>query len=645
MANKKRPLTTPFYLFLINGITLCCGFVFVIILSLMTLERTAISQTEQNLRTFAYAIKQLMKNQQQGLTMELDSGDELVSIDQFVKQIASHDPGFRISVIRSDGTVVGDSDTNVQTLENHLDRHEVVEALAGRESTSIRISSVYNELQVYYAIPLDFQGHTMALRLSIPMRKNVFFSSSLRRDSIISTALVLGAILFVTFVIAAKILRPLKELKETARQYAQGNFDYQPAVSSPREFVELAEDIGSMGGTIQQNIQDISRRRDEFQAVFSSITEALIVFDSNLLIKRMNGAARTFFPTGNQLKSEGISLVTVVRNTDIINFVQTIVGDNLLEQERPELETQILRPEIHQDSQHSTRSVLVQCVKIQDTRTIPSSSTPIGSYLLVISDISRLKRLERVRKDFVANVSHELKTPVTAITGFIETLQDGAIDDQATARHFLDIMAQQSSRLNNIIDDLLTLSQLEQTGTQLETKPVNLMDIANDVLAAHHHLAQSKDISMTCDFFPADTPIQLSANPGLLSQALGNIVNNSVKYCPPGSSVRISAWKTAGEHPQDASHSTAQSPEQAEPAPMVRIVVEDTGNGIPVEYQKRIFERFYHIDKGRSREMGGTGLGLSIVHHIINMHGGTIRACNRQDGQKGACFEIELPGL
>lgn len=645
MANKKRPLTTPFYLFLINGITLCCGFIFVIIISLHTLEQTAISQTEQNLRTFAYSIKQLLQNQQQSLTMELQPAGSLVSIDQFVKQTASHDPGFRISVIRGDGTVVGDSDTDVGSLENHLDRKEVVEALAGREGSTIRVSSVYHALQVYYAIPFTFQGQQMALRLSIPMQRNVFFSSSLRRDSIISTALVLAAILMVTFVIAAKILHPLKELKETARQYEAGNFDYQPLVSSPKEFVELAEDISSMGSTIQQNIQDISRRRDEFQAVFSSITEALIVFDSSLRVKRMNGAARTIFPTGDQLESEGTSLVTVVRNTDIINFVQVIVGDDLVEQERPELETQILQPELHQDSQHSPRSVLVQCVKIQDTHAAALPHHKPGSYLLVISDISRLKRLERVRKDFVANVSHELKTPVTAITGFIETLQDGAIDDQDTARHFLDIMAQQSSRLNNIIDDLLTLSQLEQAGTQLETQPVSLMDIATDVLAAHHHLAQQKDISMTCDFFPADDAIQLQANPGLLSQALGNIVNNSVKYCPPGSSVRIRAWKTDWNAPKPTAAPSLEQSEPVEPATWVRIVVEDTGNGIPAEYQKRIFERFYRIDKGRSRETGGTGLGLSIVHHIIQLHGGTIRACNRQDGQKGACFEIVLPGL
>lgn len=645
MANKKRPLTTPFYLFLINGITLCCGFVFVIIISLHTLEQTAISQTEQNLRTFAYSIKQLLQNQQQSLTMELDSGDKLVSIDQFVKQTASHDPGFRISVIRGDGTVVGDSDTDVGSLENHLDRHEVVEALAGREGSAIRVSSVYHTIQVYYAIPFSFQGQQMALRLSIPMQRSVFFSSSLRRDSIISTALVLAAILMVTFVIAAKILHPLKELKETARQYEAGNFDYQPLVSSPKEFVELAEDISSMGSTIQQNIQVISRRRDEFQAVFSSITEALIVFDSSLRVKRMNRAARTIFPTGDQLESEGASLVTVVRNTDIINFVKVVMGDDLVEQEKPELETQILLPEIHQESQHSTRSVLVQCIKIQDTRTIASPSNTSSNYILVISDISRLKRLERVRKDFVANVSHELKTPVTAITGFIETLQDGAIDDQATARHFLDIMAQQSSRLNNIIDDLLTLSQLEQAGIQLETQPVNLMDIATDVLAAHHHLAQQKDISMACEFFPADDAIQLLANPGLLSQALGNIVNNSVKYCPTGSSVCIRVWKTDWNALQQTATPDPKQAEPSEPSPSVRIVVEDTGNGIPAEYQKRIFERFYRIDKGRSRETGGTGLGLSIVHHIIQLHGGTIRACNRQDGQRGACFEIELPGL
>lgn len=495
MTNKKRPLSTPHYLFLINGLTLCGGVVFFIMITLSTLEKTANIQTTENLRTFAYVIEQLIQNQQ---LEPIKENQELFfhSIDRLVRETASHDADFRITIIDKDGTVVADSDVELSTMENHSNRHEVREALAGREASEIRISSVYHETQIYYAIPLVTQGRNMALRLSIPIRRNVFFSSNVRQDSIFSMLLVLTVVLIVSFVIAAKILRPLNELKETAHHYEKGDFDYKPIVTSPREFVELADNIESMGKTLQQNIQDLSQSRDE------------------------------------------------------------------------------------------------------------------------------LRRLERVRKDFVANVSHELKTPVTAITGFIETLQDGALNDKDTAQHFLDIMSQQSVRLNNIIDDLLTLSRLEQSGAKVEVQPVNFMDIVADVLAEQGFLAQSKDISIDYESFPQDTVIYLTANPGLMSQAIGNIVNNSVKYCPEGAHVQISANRKQSR---------------------VKIVIEDTGNGIPVEYQKRVFERFFRVDKGRSRETGGTGLGLAIVHHIVNLHGGKIKACNRKDGKSGARFEIELP--
>ena len=501
MAGNRKPLSTPFYLFLINGLTLCGGFIFFIIISLYTLEQTAITQTKENLRTFAYAIKQVIQNHQ--LTQEQNQEDFFQSIDRLVRETAAHDTGFRITVIDRDGTVVGDSDAQLHSLENHFSRPEIQGALEGKEASDIRVSTVYDELQIYYAIPLNLQNKAMVLRLSIPMKRNVFFSSDVRQDSIFSMVLVLSTILIVTFVIAAKILHPLNELKETARHYEEGNFDYKPAVHSPREFIELAENLESMGKTIQQNIRDLSQSRDE------------------------------------------------------------------------------------------------------------------------------LKRLERVRKDFVANVSHELKTPVTAIAGFIETLQDGAMQDQETANYFLDIMAQQSSRLNNIIDDLLALSRLEQAGAKIETQPVNVVDIITDVLAGQSFLAQSNSISMDYEVIPPNEVIHLKANPGLMSQALGNIVNNSVKYCPPGSQLHIQVQRIESE----------------EGASFVQIAIEDTGHGIPEQYQQRIFERFFRVDKGRSRDTGGTGLGLAIVHHIIQLHGGKIKACNRQDRKPGARFEIELPGV
>lgn len=502
MANKKRPITTTLYLFLINGVTLCGGFIVFMTISLYTLEKTAIIQTQQNLRTFSFSVKQLILSQK-SLTLAPIPRKNQISLNQLIRETASHDPGFRITVVDSDGRVLGDSDTLLYQLDNHLNRPEVSEALAGREASAIRRSSPQGQLQIYYAIPFELQGKDMALRLSIPIGQNVFFSSNVRQDSIISMVGILFVILIISFVIAAKILRPLTELKKTAHHYEEGNFDYKPTVTSPREFVELAENLESMGSTIRQNIQDISQSRDE------------------------------------------------------------------------------------------------------------------------------LRRLERVRKDFVANVSHELKTPVTAIGGFVETLQDGAIDDRDTARHFLEIMAQQTSRLNNIIDDLLTLSRLEQAGAHIETQPVNLLDLITDVIANYIYLAQVKNIFIDCQFFPNDTVIYLPVNPGLMSQALGNIVNNSVKYCPSGSRVHIGAQGFTG----------------TDGSPWVRIIIEDTGNGIPKEYHQRIFERFFRVDKGRSRTTGGTGLGLAIVHHIIQIHGGTIRASNRLDGNSGARFEIELPAI
>lgn len=470
-------------------------------ISLNALEKTAIIQTQQNLRTFSFSVKQLILNQKD-LTLAPIPRENQVSLDQLIRETAAHDPGFRITVVYSDGRVLGDSDALLHELDNHANRPEIAKALAGEEAGAIRRSSVHGDIQVYYAIPFELRGHAMALRLSIPMGRNVFFSSNVRQDSVISTVAILFVILIITFVIAAKILRPLTELKKTARHYEEGDFDYVPSVTSPREFVELAENLQSMASTIQQNIQDISQSRDE------------------------------------------------------------------------------------------------------------------------------LRRLERVRKDFVANVSHELKTPVTAIGGFVETLQEGAIDDKDTAHHFLEIMAQQTSRLNNIIDDLLTLSRLEQEGAHIETQQINLLYLITDVMANYSYQAQTNNIAMDYEFFPKDAVIILTVNPGLISQALGNIVNNSVKYCPPGSKVHIGVQQFRG----------------TEGAPWVRIVVEDTGNGIPEEYRQRIFERFFRVDKGRSRATGGTGLGLAIVHHIINIHGGTIKATNRLDGNTGARFEIELPG-
>lgn len=236
------------------------------------------------------------------------------------------------------------------------------------------------------------------------------------------------------------------------------------------------------------------------------------------------------------------------------------------------------------------------------------------------NDISRLTNLERVRKDFVANVSHELKTPVTAIKGFTETLIDGAAENPETARSFLKIIDSQCSRLMSIIEDLLTLSRLEQDDKLPELTKQNLVDIAQMCIKDFEKSAQNKNTKLI--FLTQEKDIYANVNVGLLSQALSNILDNAIKYCPENSEISCTLSKNKND---------------------LNIIIQDNGSGIPEKYQKRIFERFFRVDKGRSRETGGTGLGLSIASHIVKLHNGSIIEENRPDGKSGARFVITLP--
>ncbi|WP_295796197.1 ATP-binding protein [uncultured Treponema sp.] len=238
----------------------------------------------------------------------------------------------------------------------------------------------------------------------------------------------------------------------------------------------------------------------------------------------------------------------------------------------------------------------------------------------ITQNIQSLKKVEQIRKDFVANVSHELKTPVTSIKGFTETLLDDGINEPETAKHFLGIINTQCERLINIIEDLLTLSRLETDNGVLETVKTNLVQIAKKACSNLESAASEKQIKI--NFSSNKKEIFIKGNPGLLEQVITNLIDNSVKYCPDKSIVSCSISENSGK---------------------TKIIVEDNGNGIPDEYKDRIFERFYRVDKGRSREHGGTGLGLSIARHIVNIHGGTIKETGRPDKKKGAHFEIELP--
>lgn len=631
----KKPLSTPFYLVLVNGLTLFLGFIIFGAFNIYTLQKTAIIQTHQNLKTFAISIGQLIRTKSNLLVYPSQEQYE-TSIDFFLKQIAANNPKFRISLIDATGKVVGDSDYDIQTLDNHGNRDEIKNLANGKEDIVTRTSTMTNKLSIYYALSFNFHNQMYILRLSVPIGDNVFFSSSLRNSSLIVTAVILIIILIISFISANKVLKPLTELKKTTEEFQAGNLNYTPHITSPKEFVDLSISFQHMGQTICQNIQDISQSRDEFLSVFSSMTEGLVVFDKQLRIQKINHIAEELFSVGSNSNAIGKNLGDIIHNNEIIHFAEDrLIGEH---PDINEIETHVI---IHNDTElPDTHSILVRCVKMQETVTVNTN------YLLVVTDITQLKRLERVRKDFVANVSHELKTPITAIHGFIETLQDGAIEEKDTATYFLNIMDQQTIRLSNIVNDLLTLSKLEQDGVAIEMARVNLDSIVMDVLSSNKHTAETKNISIKYIRDVSVDNIMLNGNKGLLTQAIDNIVSNSLKYCPQDSRIIITSGIVKEKHTRDTDSlklNEASKTIAIKHHNFVKLTIEDTGNGIPPKYRKRIFERFYRIDKGRSREKGGTGLGLSIVLHIIQLHNGSIKCISRKNNERGACFEIMLP--
>lgn len=602
----RRPMRTWVYLFGINALVVCGGFLLLIAVSLSVLEHAIELQTLRNLRTFSHSVREL-------ITARPPRAAAGENLDSCIKLLASHDPYFRITLIAADGTVLGESDTNRLNLENHFTRPEVKAALRGQEGYDFRRSSIDGRMVVYYAVPLTLSDSRAALRLSMPLASNVLFSTNLRQQSVIAAILILCVILTLSFAAAQRISKPLAELRNAAFRYRTGEFTYRPKIESPYEFAELAADLNRMALTIQDNIEDISYRRDYFESVFAHTAEALIVFTRGLQILEVNRAACRLFDTGARKADR--SLISLVRSTEIIDFVQAHIADPA-EEHGAELEITI------QGADGAEHHLLARC----------SAITPENErrhFLLMLTDVTRLTQLEQIRKDFVANVSHELKTPVTSIKGFIETLLDGALSDEETARRFLTITDEQTARLSNIIDDLLSLSQLEQRGAAIRTQRVSVRAVFAQIMRLCLPEAQAKQTELSLSFLsargaPLDGDIELYLNEGLFIQAAANIIGNAVKYCPSGARVDIGVQQT--------------------PPHGIMLRVEDNGPGIPAEYRTRIFERFFRVDKGRSRETGGTGLGLSIVRHIAELHGGSVQALARRDGSAGACFELYIPG-
>ncbi len=364
---------------------------------------------------------------------------------------------------------------------------------------------------------------------------------------------------------------------------------------------ELARAFKDLAERIQQRVGQLESEKSRLEVILESITEAILVVDRDGRVVLANKALANLFEL--DLPLEGLLTAEVVRYAAI----QEALTECLAEGRSREMEVELTgAPECHLDMQVAPVLEGNEC---------------IGA-VAVLYDITRLRQLERMRRDFVANVSHELCTPLTAIKGYAEILSDGAVDDRATARRFTGIIESHADRLTHLLGDLLDLSRLESDQVAVELVPCKLKPLVDTSVGSVSQAAAQKQIAIHCDIPPS---VRVICDPKLIEQALINLLDNAVKYTPAGGKVRI------GTRPVEGSDRLA-------------IYVEDTGIGIPFEDLGRIFERFYRVDKGRSRSLGGTGLGLSIVRHIAEAHGEQVSVQSKLGAGTTFSFELQSCG-
>ena len=515
----------------------------------------------------------------------IESGDAK-SLDAFLKKIGK-DIHARVTVIDAQGSVLADTEKDPAQMENHRYRPEVTEALEGKIGKSLRFSVTVEEQMLYVGLPLEKDGRVLGvLRMSLFMKNIDVLLHSLTMTigrAVLITAL--GALLL-ALVFSLHFTRPIRKLTGAARQVAGGNFQTRVTILNKDEFKELGAAFNSMTGQVHRLFQEVSRQKEELIQMIASIREGLVVMDKDGKVTLTNDSFKELI---GEKTPEGKFHWEVIRRPKIQEFIERAMAGGGLVTEEVRLDERYLL-----------------CTA--------GSLGPQGGLIITFHDLSDVKRIEAMKKDFIVNASHELRTPLSAIMGAMETLEDdGSCDDRAT----LDILKRHVERLRNIVDDLLRLSELEDKGLKLDIKDIDIRQVVDSVLQLFS--ARFKDKGLTAEIRAAADLPRLRADAYQVEQMLINLVDNAVKYTEKGGVV-ISL--------------------KADPREFV-IDVEDTGYGIAPEHLSRLFERFYVVDKSRSRKLGGTGLGLAIVKHIVQLHGGTITVASKEG--KGTTFTVRIP--
>jgi two-component system, OmpR family, phosphate regulon sensor histidine kinase PhoR len=533
------------------------------------------------------------------------SGDA-TELHQWAARVANA-AGARVSLVAPDGRVVADSlvpPRDLARVENHAQRPEVVSAMAGRVGRATRRSTTVDVPLLYVAVPVQTNGRVQGVvRLGVPLSEVSSSFRPIHRVLLVGALVALAVAAGIGVFVAGRVTRPIVEMEAIARQMADGHFDRRVPVRSLDETGTLGRALNAMAASLVGKIGDLEAERAKATAILDAMVEGVVAVDGHDRIVTMNEHARAMF--GLPTRSEGQRFMESVRNADLHTMLR---GSRVTEAGAvSHREVRLLTP--------VARTVEVNAVPL-----VLTGDQPGVGVVLVLYDVTALRRLEQMRTEFVANVSHELRTPLTAIQGYLETLLGGALEERENARRFLDIAFRHTERLGRLLNDLTDLSNIELNKVKLALEPVALDEMVESVLAIMQPKAEARHVALTAEV-ASDLPAA-HADHDRLAQVLINLVDNAVKYTPADGRVTVRVTAAVG-------------------GGVLVVDVADSGIGIPAADLPRITERFYRVDKARSRELGGTGLGLAIVKHLVIAHGGELTI--ESTAERGTTVRFTLP--
>jgi len=590
-------------------LAVACSLAVAGLMTVQALERHHLVQLRENLEAKAKLAEQSLHP----LFQYPEQSPPLSRLRSMVRDIGLR-ASARITVIAADGTVIADSavlDEDLPDLENHRTRPEVREALSTGHGHDVRLSHTTGERTMY-------QAHVMTraepaapviIRVGFPMALVDRDIDHVTHNILLALSIAFLTALSLTIWLARSVTQPISDIIQAAQRLASGAQTVPIKTSAQDEVGLLATTLNQLADQLHAKIGELSEDRAQLLAVLTSMVEGVMVLDRRGYVLQVNPALERMFGISRS-EARGRPFSELFRHRRLNELVEAM-----------------LRSQKNQDVE-IVLPLTSRCLHIEAS-VAGGERDNEACIVLVCHDITELRHLETIRKDFVANVSHELRTPLTSIKGYVEALLDGAKDDPVMAIRFLDIILKQSDRLNLIIEDLLELSRIESGRLSFRVEPIDVLAVIDRALSTIKPLAEKKGHRLVIS---ADTTVPAAAgDEDRLVQVLTNLVDNAIKYTPAGGTITIATGKASPTGP------TGQAVDA------IDLSVSDTGIGIPEPDRPRIFERFYRVDKARSRELGGTGLGLAIVKHIVEGHGGQVWV--EANEPKGSRFVVRLPVL